>query len=711
MKRKKIMGTEPKKMKTRKKGRVFTAQVADGILVLNFYRDRKLTVRYCMNTETGEYESFFTGEGTWVKRRIADVWGQSFYHSYHDVEAVPDTDEDLDSAKTALGIENGLNVFCVIENREYRRNAEMRESTEENRRLRTERLMKKIPELPEDFEIWICRVAGVGDHAFRDKDSGELVCSSCGGRFPGKKENGKKAVHNEQVECPHCRKDLTVKTRTEIVKVKTHAMLLQAVDGEQGVARHISVEVSTGITGRHVLAEDEIRIMLYREQADMTKGKRNRRLYQIYYSTDRWNGNSWLPEWTMTNPASRRMHSEFLYPGGIPEALQDTVYEPWKDVFAMLAGDGRKLWYNSLMAGTAEPDLPGIVEYLYRGRFYRLVEEVAEQVWVHSGRYHGILDTAHAERAEDIFGIGDRQKINRIRDRNGGGHMVEWMRLSDRTGKKIPDGTLDWFMSLDIRTDDICFITGTMSPQQVMNYVKKQKETEYPYMTEKQIISQWADYMRMCMAAGKDTGDEMVYRPRQLKRRHDELVEERNRALILESMQGNEEGRKKAARELNEKFPGAEEVLKEIAPKLAYENEQFRITVPEKLFDIVTEGQALHHCVGSSDRYFDRIMQRETYICFLRRVSEPETPYYTIEVEPGGTIRQHRSWLDEEPNLEEIRGFLREWQQEIRKRMDRKDREYADMSRKKREENMEELKRQNNIRVLRGLEEDFMEVI
>ncbi|MFR6220322.1 MAG: hypothetical protein ACLUKO_26930 [Enterocloster bolteae] len=40
-------------------------------------------------------------------------------------------------------------------------------------------------------------------------------------------------------------------------------------------------------------------------------------------------------------------------------------------------------------------------------------------------------------------------------------------------------------------------------------------------------------------------------------------------------------------------------------------------------------------------------MQRETYICFPGRLSR--IPYYTIEVEPGGTIRQHRSYLDEEP--------------------------------------------------------------
>jgi len=712
MKRKKIMDTEPRK--TKKKGRVFTAQLADGILVINFFEDKKLAVRYCMNTENNEYESYFPREGIWAQRRIADVFGRSAYHSYHDADAVPDQKGDLLLVKSALEIEHNCNVFRIIEDLEYSRNAEMRSRCEDNKRRRIEELMEKVRGMPDGFNEWICRAAGAGDYAFMDKDSGQLICSSCGGWFPRKKEDGKKAVHNENITCPHCKKGMAVKTRTDRVRISTHAMLLQEVDEGQGVARHFSVEITVDAAGTHILADEGIRIMLHRQQADtagMPKRQRYRYPYKIYYSTDGWRGGSWIPGWSETNSSGIKRHSEFLYPDGIAEALRDTAYEPWEKIFALLARDRRKLWYNNLMAGTNEPNLPGIVEYLYKGRFFKLVEETAERTWVQSGRYFGILDTVHAGTAEDIFKIKDRQKINRIRDRNGGEDIVEWMRLSDRTGKKITDEALDWLVSNSLRPDDIGFIMDRMSPQQAMNYVKKQKETEYPDRTEKQILSQWADYLCMCREAGKDTGDEMVYRPRQLKRRHDGIVEERNRMRIIQSMQENEEERRKAAQELNERFPGAEAALKEAAPKLAYENEQFRIIVPEKLLDIVTEGQALHHCVGSSDRYFDRIMQRETYICFLRRVSEPEVPFYTIEVEPGGTVRQHRSYLDEEPNIEEIRGFLREWQQEVKKRMNKKDREYADMSRKKREENIEELKRKNNLRVLQGLQEDFMEAI
>ena len=67
--------------------------------------------------------------------------------------------------------------------------------------------------------------------------------------------------------------------------------------------------------------------------------------------------------------------------------------------------------------------------------------------------------------------------------------------------------------------------------------------------------------------------------------------------------------------------------------------------------------------------------------------------------------------FDEEPDIESVKPFLREWQKVIRKRMNRKDHELAEVSKVKREENIEELKKKNNTRVLQGIMEDFMEAV
>lgn len=694
MKRKKIMGAEPKG--TKKNGKVFTAQMVDDILVLNFYEDGKLKTRYCMNTQNNEYLCCSADGNTWVQRRVRDVWGAGYYNTYRDAECRPGSGTDDGTVRKALGIPAEANIFSVISDREYCRNAEIRRNSEDNKRMRIERLMGKVGRLPDGFNDWVLRVSGTGVYAFTGTQENIMVCSSCTGTFPRQGKNGKKAVHNERTVCPCCKKELVVKTRTDRIRNIVHAVLLQEVDEKQGIARHFGITVSADALGTHVDECENVRIIL-------KKQPRSGRACDIYYR-------GYRDEWWTSNPCNRRINSEFLYPSGIRESLGDTAYEPWVNAFTALAGAGVKLMYNNLMAACPGKKLPDVIEYLFKGRFYSLVRETAEHIWTKTGSYFGPLDL-YGQNTAEIFGIGDIQKINRIRDMDGGNKMVEWMKLSDKYGVKMSDETLKWFVSSRIAEKEILFIIGKMSPQQIMNYVKKQQATEYPALDEKKVLSQWADYMGMCMAVGRDISDEMVYRPRQLRRRHDELVGEINKRRILEDMDRDAEKRRKAARELGERFPGAEKALRDVAEKFTYENSRFRIIVPETLFDIVTEGQALHHCVGSADRYFDRIMQHETYICFLRRVSEPEVPFYTIEVEPGGTVRQHRSYLDEEPGIEEIRGFLREWQQEVKKRMDDRDREHAGISKRKREENIEELKRQNNTRVLRGLQEDFMEAI
>ena len=178
---------------------------------------------------------------------------------------------------------------------------------------------------------------------------------------------------------------------------------------------------------------------------------------------------------------------------------------------------------------------------------------------------------------------------------------------------------------------------------------------------------------------------------------------------ILKELENNAEGKEAYAQEMRQKFPEAEEILKEIKSRYEYEDEEYKIIVPNTLVDIVKEGRALHHCAGSSERYFDRIESRETYICFLRRQEAPGIPFYTIEVEPGGTIRQHRSYYDEEPGIEEIRVFLKEWQKAIRKRLTEEDKKLAKISKIKREANIAELEEKKNTRVLQGLAEDFLE--
>lgn len=67
---------------------------------------------------------------------------------------------------------------------------------------------------------------------------------------------------------------------------------------------------------------------------------------------------------------------------------------------------------------------------------------------------------------------------------------------------------------------------------------------------------------------------------------------------------------------------------------------------------------------------------------FLRKVSKPDSPYYTLEIEPDGTVRQKRTMYDrQKADIKDAEKFLREWQQVISKRITAKERGLAEKSR------------------------------
>ena len=60
------------------------------------------------------------------------------------------------------------------------------------------------------------------------------------------------------------------------------------------------------------------------------------------------------------------------------------------------------------------------------------------------------------------------------------------------------------------------------------------------------------------------------------------------------------------------------------------------LRVPKDAQEIRKEGAALHHCVGT---YVDRVAKGQTHIFFVRRVEEPDTPYFTMEYNKGRVIQ------------------------------------------------------------------------
>ena len=688
----------PAGMGGKDQGNHVTVQLCNGYLVFDLWSGGKLKCRHVMDTGTGEYASRWV-DGSWTRENLenafCDCWGMM------DEDHFPVSGEEralvLDTLKVHW--ETG-NIYDRISALEYTYARECRERREDRRVQRVNELMSSVPKPGKPVYDWIAgKAAGDLHYAFWDKNSGDYSCTSCGGRFT-EKETGIRLKHKSGTVCPLCGQKLAVEKRRDSILTQTRMTLIHGLDGKRGIERHFEVSVCWGRGLRRTVSlKETIRCMLH-------KGTWSRDICDLYYlQYDAWDNRG--------NPQNRRWRPGYLYPEGIREGLEDTVYCSWAAVFRQMASMGIRANYNRLLIDGRDSFIR-MVEYLAKGRFYRLLEEISEEVGYHTG--YGIYGALNPEGEDihEVMYLWDSQKINRLRQENGGINMLEWLQWADEEGKKIGTDVLTWFGENKISNDGYREgrASKVLTPEQLMHYIERQRKESYAgKRNAASVFGAYEDYLSMALKLGKDLSDPMVYRPRELKRRHDELVEAHLKYLEAERVRMKQDEAREKAREMEEKYPGSGSILAGIKPKYEYEGAHFRIMVPQSFYEITLEGMALHHCVGTTERYFDRILQHETYICFLRRAEDPEKPFYTIEVEPGGTIRQRRGMYDGEPDLEEVKPFLQEWQKEIRKRMKKQDYDYAKISAVKREENLEELRQKNNTRVLQALMEDLMEVV
>ena len=141
------------------------------------------------------------------------------------------------------------------------------------------------------------------------------------------------------------------------------------------------------------------------------------------------------------------------------------------------------------------------------------------------------------------------------------------------------------------------------------------------------------------------------------------------------------------AKEITEKFPGIENVCENLR-KYEYSDHTFKILAPRNIKDILEEGEELQHCIIGKDTYFARMAKQESYLLFLRKKNAPQKPYYTLEVEPDGTVRQKRTYFNRQnPDIKQAEKFLLRWQKQLKilalKSRDLRKREIEDLREKK----------------------------
>ncbi len=156
------------------------------------------------------------------------------------------------------------------------------------------------------------------------------------------------------------------------------------------------------------------------------------------------------------------------------------------------------------------------------------------------------------------------------------------------------------------------------------------------------MVSEYRAYLELCAKLDSAAKSKSVLFPKNLKKAHD-------RAAKQLKLQKDELARR-----------NFEEAYRRITGRLDFTQDGLKIVYPKSLKALAEEGSALQHCVGG---YGDRIANRECIVLFLRRCSDPEKPFYTIEVRDGH-ITQLRG-LQNCAATPEVQRFAEAWERSV----------------------------------------------
>ena len=535
--------------------------------------------------------------------------------------------------------------------------------------------LNTTPALPKDWKHWCSKVAVRENLIFydrADKGPSKGQCTYC--------ENTvliDKPVHNKKIKCPHCGREVTLKSKKKMKYFHTetyYAYLMQRT-----VAGFVVREFSTRRAYRgeenwkpHVYVSEHRRAFYNKEakpintyQFELFRG-REHRYCRVDNLQCRWGSPHSGSVYGRTLPSLSKVE---LSRTGMQEMIKaKTTIDPE--------------WYLALWNQFPQ------MELLVKAGFERLIEDCQRNRSFLNEVC--ILDRPGGLAKKMQL---DDQRLRRLRTNNGGMCFYRWLRHEKKHNKVIPDEVIRYFAECAIEPSTVSFIADRMSEIQVYNYLRKQSNLSS--MTAGETVTTWKDYLSMALKFGMDVNDAIIYKASKLKQRHDELV-----------LRGKIRDMEAEAKKVAEKYPHVEQTLTQIKDIYSYEGKDYCLIVPDRIVDIMVEGRNLNHCVATSDRYMDRIERRESYVIFLRKTEAPMQSYYTLEIEPDGTVRQKRTMYDRQhPDVEKANKFLKQWQKEVAKRLTDQDRALAKKSKELRIEGFNQMRRDHvtiNTGFLRG---------
>ncbi len=490
-------------------------------------------------------------------------------------------------------------------------------------KLSMEDAFQTLPEIPQDFEKWCYSfLPKIAIYYRRDKEVAHCQCGKCGEHFM---VEGKPS-RNERAECPRCGNAGYYEWK-KVVRLEffdKSMYLLQCAANGDLVMRYFRIYQDFR-QGRRAKVE-----LIEYKRIFLTLG-------DVYYfnNEEQWRSSKgWYKCWD-SGKGNARMDDGVLYGDWRAEIKKSNL--KYCDVDAIWKISSRAV-LNILLTFANNPAL----EMYVKAGMSELVDHMIRK----EGKTQYI--NRRGKTINEQFRLKDKKKIKRFIESKGNITMLEILLIEEKMNMNYTVEQEAW---LKLRFDgyynekkEVLYLLQYMSLQQLINRVEKYKGEE-KITSEHSILLRYYDYLRMREELGYDMTNEVFLYPKNLKKKHDEMVKERNAR----------EDELYIAKRLV-KYENIARKYKALCKKYAYEDAEYVIRPAKDAEEIIMEGRKLHHCVGR-DQYLKKHNKGESTILFLRKKDSPNKPYYTIEIQ-GNKILQWYGLKDKKPDKEIIEPWL-----------------------------------------------------
>ncbi|MDR1631226.1 MAG: PcfJ domain-containing protein [Oscillospiraceae bacterium] len=194
---------------------------------------------------------------------------------------------------------------------------------------------------------------------------------------------------------------------------------------------------------------------------------------------------------------------------------------------------------------------------------------------------------------------------------------------------------------------DLSLLLKYASVTKLRQYTNKITKTKKGYAS----FGDYVDYIRQCQQLKLDLKQKSILYPQDFVQAHAQ-----NTAMLAEIKAEKE---MKAAAEIDAAFAVK---CKRLAKKYEYTDGTLLIRPAAGKRELFVEGKTLGHCVYTD--YADSYIKGELIILFIRKVSNPNIPYYTLELSKEGKIRQCRG-KGNCAMTAGVKAFADKWQEEL----------------------------------------------